>query len=270
MPELEQALLSFGGVIPYLGDFATSTGEQINLPTVNDTNNMGNEIGENQPATEQTIPFGTVASTVGLFTTGYVLAPRTLLRDSAVDLATRIGSLLGERRARLLSKVAINGTQTNQTFDSLVGTATVGATSATAGDIGLPDLTALFGSVDVGYAVDGDFVMERSTQLYLSTLRNGLGAPIFPLDNTGFLTTIFGRPIRVDLNMPVKAPGSKSVLFGNLKKYYYRPVGTMEVQRLEERFAEFNQVAFLGFYSAGGKLVDAGTHPIKALQQKAS
>jgi hypothetical protein len=36
--------------------------------------------------------------------------------------------------------------------------------------------------------------------------------------------------------------------------------------RLDERFAEFLQVAFLAFMRTDGDLLDAGTHPVKGYQ----
>lgn len=270
LPEVELALQAFGGVASHLGDFSTSTGETINYPTNNDTTNMGAEIGENVAATEVDPAFASVASTVGLFTTNSVLVPRTLMRDSAVDVAALVSKLLGTRRARLLSKKIIEGTISNQTFDSLTGVATLGATTTAAGAISLADMANLFGNVDPGYGVNGKFVMHRNTQIYLMTQRNAYGTPIFPLDNDGFLTSLFGRPIVIDMNMPqMTTAGNLPILFGDLTKYLLRPVGTMEVQRLEERYAEFNQVGFLGFWSAGGRLVDAGTHPIQSLKMHA-
>jgi len=37
--------------------------------------------------------------------------------------------------------------------------------------------------------------------------------------------------------------------------------------RLTERYADFNQVGFLAFQRWDGQLIDAGTHPVKYLQQ---
>jgi HK97 family phage major capsid protein len=266
--DLETALQAFGGIAPYLRSRPTSTGEQINWPLLNDVANAGRELGENVDSTETDLTFGTKAMTVGLFTTDMVLIPRTLIRDSVVDLASEVMSALGERRARLLSEKIIGGS-TGTSFDSLLTAATVGATSEAQAAISLPDVANLFGAVDPGYAGFGDFACNRATQIYLTIQRNAYGTPIFPLDQNGLCTNLFGRPVRVDMNLPNIAAGNKALLFGALTKYILRPVGTMEVQRLDERFATANQVAYLGFWAAGGAYINAGTNPIQSLQQHA-
>lgn len=266
-PDLERAILTFGGVAPYLDQLTTDSGEQINWPMNNDTANSGREISENTDATETDITLSTAALTVGLFSTDSVLIPRTLLQDSAFDLASRVTAILGERQARLLSSKIIGGS-TGSSFDSLVSTATVGSTSASPTAIGLTDISTLVGAVDPGYAKDGKFVMNRATQLYLSVQRTN-GLPVFPLDANGLVSKLFGQDIVIDQNMASIGATNITVLFGNLKKYILRKVGTMEVMRLDERYATANQVAFLGFWRAGGKLIDAGTHPIQALKQHA-
>ena len=227
-PLITQAELAFGGVIPFLDQMPTTSGEQINWPLGNDTANMGNEIAENAAAAEQDAVLGTVSLTTSIFTTGMVQIPRTLLRDSAVDMADYIVKLLAVRRARRLAYSVINGTQTTAAFTSLLNSVTLGATTAAPNAIALPDLSELFGGVDPGYALNGTFVMHRNTRIYLACLRNGLGAPIFPLDVDGMLTKIFGKTIVDDQGMPsvaanAPAAAQKLILFGDLKSYIYRP-----------------------------------------------
>ena len=272
-PVLVEAELSFGGVIPYLDQMPTSTGEQLNWPTNNDTTNMGVEIAENVAATDQDLAFASVPLNSGNFNTGLIRVPRTLLRDSLIDLGGIITKAMAIRRARLLALKVINGSNTGS-FASLLSGAVLGATTASANAATLEDLASIFGAVDSGYALNGKFVMHRSYRIYLATLRNDLGAPIFPLDADQMLTKIFGCDIVEDQGMPAcvngkPVAGAKHVIFGDLKSYIFRPVGSLEIMRLEERYAEYNQVAFTGWYSAGGVLVDAGTHPIQVMAQHA-
>ena len=52
--------------------------------------------------------------------------------------------------------------------------------------------------------------------------------------------------------------------------YFIRRVAGVQVLRLVERYADFNQTGFLAFQRWDGQLVDAGTHPIKYFQHAAS
>jgi HK97 family phage major capsid protein len=55
--------------------------------------------------------------------------------------------------------------------------------------------------------------------------------------------------------MPVMAANAKSILFGNFSNYLIRDVTGLAVLRLNERFAENGQVAFVAFERTDGRLV---------------
>jgi HK97 family phage major capsid protein len=64
--------------------------------------------------------------------------------------------------------------------------------------------------------------------------------------------------------MPTAATtGTKAILFGALQKYLIRDVLSVTLLRLDERYADFHQVAFLAFARADGDLLNAGTNPVK-------
>ena len=71
-------------------------------------------------------------------------------------------------------------------------------------------------------------------------------------------------PLQTGASSPVVT--RNTMLFGALSKYHVRRVRALSVLRLSERFADFGQVAFIGFARLDGQLVDAGSHPIAALQ----
>jgi HK97 family phage major capsid protein len=48
-----------------------------------------------------------------------------------------------------------------------------------------------------------------------------------------------------------------------INKYIIRSVKELSIVRLNERFADHGQVAFLGFARYDGNLIDAGTDPVK-------
>jgi predicted phage gp36 major capsid-like protein len=77
---------------------------------------------------------------------------------------------------------------------------------------------------------------------------------------------LLGHPISIDPNMPGMTASQKSILFGDLSTYYIRLVRAPRVLRLEERYADYLQLGFLGFLRADGDLIDGGGS-VKALQQ---
>jgi HK97 family phage major capsid protein len=273
--EIEQAVLTFGGVASSLRLLQTPTGETMDWPLSNDTANSATIITENNAASETDLTLAQTALNVSTLTTGIVLVSNQLLQDfQAADLSAFIQENLVERANRGLSGYIIGGSS-DTNFSALNGV-TVGATSAAPTAIGLPDITNIFGALDPAYASrpSSKWVMHRTTQLYLASLRNAYGTPIFPLDANGMLTKIYGQDIVIDqsmtaltANLPVAA--GKYIVFGDLHKYILRKVNGFEIKRLNERYAEYNQTAFLMFFRAGAKYLDAGTHPIQILQQHA-
>jgi HK97 family phage major capsid protein len=78
--------------------------------------------------------------------------------------------------------------------------------------------------------------------------------------------TIFGSPYTINQDMSSMTISGKSILFGDFSKYWIRDVREFTLLRLDERFAEFLQVAFLAFLRTDGDLINAGTNPIKGYQ----
>jgi HK97 family phage major capsid protein len=67
--------------------------------------------------------------------------------------------------------------------------------------------------------------------------------------------------------MAAPGSGAKKIIFGDLSKYIIRDVRDVTLLRLDEKFADYHQVAFLAFSRHDGDLLDAGTHPVKYMSQ---
>ena len=67
----------------------------------------------------------------------------------------------------------------------------------------------------------------------------------------------------INNDVAVMAANAKSILFGALDKYLIRDTAGITLLRLDERFADFHQVAFLAFSRHDGDLLNAGTNPVK-------
>jgi HK97 family phage major capsid protein len=78
--------------------------------------------------------------------------------------------------------------------------------------------------------------------------------------------TLMGSPYVINQAMSSMTSTGKSILFGDFSKYWIRDVRDFTLLRLDERFAEFLQVAFIAFMRTDGDLLDAGTHPIQGYQ----
>jgi HK97 family phage major capsid protein len=70
--------------------------------------------------------------------------------------------------------------------------------------------------------------------------------------------------------MPTINAANKTILFGAMKKYKLRKVREVQLVRFGERFMTQLAIGFLAFLRVDGNLVDAGTHPIRVLQQSST
>jgi HK97 family phage major capsid protein len=147
------------------------------------------------------------------------------------------------------------------------GTSTTGETTSITYD----DLVELEHSVDPAYRKNARFMMSDAALKVIKKLKDGIGRPLWM---AGLAVkepdTINAYPYVINQDMAVPAASAKTVLFGDFSNYFIRRVAGVQVLRLQERYAELNQVGFLCFQRWDGQLVDAGTHPIKYLQQAAS
>ena len=75
--------------------------------------------------------------------------------------------------------------------------------------------------------------------------------------------TLLGYPVVINQDVASMAASAKSILFGDFSKYIIRDVAGISVVRLQERYADYRQVGFYAFLRTGGRLLDAGTNPVK-------
>jgi HK97 family phage major capsid protein len=187
------------------------------------------------------------------------------------------------RLARGLTRDFTNGNGTNCPrgimLDAVAGPTAVGAyaggnnsnSNNTAwNSYGTTDVLGLVHSVDPLYRINGKFMMHDLTIQVLEQQLDNFGRPLYiPNPQTGKLESLFGYPIVFNQYMPQLNPSPAAVvdglLFGDLKKYVIRKVKDFAVLRLVERAAEQGLVLFIGFARYDGRLIDAGTHPVKYL-----
>lgn len=263
--DVDVALKSFGGILTAASFMSTTTGNKISFPTMDDTNNMGARIDENTSAGASVSPkVGTVPLEAHTYSSKPILVPNQLLQDSAFNLEGYLRDMMVKRISRIANKEFTTGTGTGQPAGILTKS-TVGAT-ALSDAITYDNLIDLKYSVDEEYRLNGSWMLNDNTLKALSKLKDANGSPIWVESlRTGEPSLLLGKPYIVSNEMEDVATGKKSILFGDLKKYLIREVAGSSILRLTERYAEFNQTAFIMFKRLDGKLIDAGTHPVKHL-----
>jgi len=271
VPNLEQALLDFGGVRQVATVLRTATGNDLEWPTVDDTGNSGALIAENVEDSEQDVAVGQKTLNAYKYTSKLVRVSAELLQDSAFNMAMILGSLLGERLARIYNTHQTTGTGSSQP-NGIVTSSTAGKTAAAVAAITADELIDLFHSVDPAYRNDAGFMFHDSVALALRKLKDGDNQYIWqPGLQSGQPDRLLDKPVQINQDMAGTIEASaKTVLFGAFKKYVIREVAVVRLKRLVERYAEYDQEGFVALGRMDGELIDAGTNPVKHLIQAAS
>lgn len=269
VPNIERALLQFAAPRLVIDIMRTATGTDLPWPTVDDTGNEGELIGENTTVDEQNVAFGAIVFGAHKFSSKIVKVPFELIQDSGINLARLLGSLLGERLARKMATEITNGVGDGASPKGLVPASVLGKTTSSGTAITFDEVIDLMDSIDPAYRDNSSFMFHTGISTHLRKLKDGQSRYLWER-NTQISgpDMIFGHPVTINQKMQATvATATKTILFGDFKKYKWREVGSIRMKRLEERFAELDQVAFIGFMRADGNLLDAGTNPLKHMLQ---
>jgi HK97 family phage major capsid protein len=179
------------------------------------------------------------------------------MEDAAFDMNGMVTSILAERLGRITESHYTTGTGSSQPNGVVTASAQgkVGASGQTT-TVTADDLVDLFHSVDPAYREGGAFMAADSTIAAIRKLKTGVSG-----DNTylwqpglraGEPDTLLGRPVIVNQGVPVMAANAKSILFGNFQNYTIRDVRGIRFVRLEERYADADQIGFVVFLRTDG------------------
>lgn len=269
MGRMEEAMKDFSGVLKSRAtQLTTDTGVDIPYPTVNDTSNEGEQVEENAATTDGPEPaFGQLSLKAYLYSSRLVLLPIALIQDTGVDVESLLGRLLAERLGRITNKRWTTGNNANQPQGIVTGS-TLGKQVAGATAVTYDELVDLQVSIDPAYDGNAEWMFHKSTFGALRKLKDSDGRPIWmPAMNSGMAGgapgLLLDKPYVVNQNMAAMASGARSILYGDMSKYMIRRVKNMVLVRLAERYAEKFQVGFFAFMRCDGRVIDAGTNPIK-------
>lgn len=271
---LETAMLHYDVIASLAEVIRTNTGGPMPWPTANDTGNKGEQLGEHKQTNEADPTFALQVWNSYKFSSKAVLVSFELLRDSPFNLATILGDMLGERLGRIKAERFTTGSG-NSTCEGLVTGAVLGKTTAAPTAITSDELLDLQYSVDRAYRDNpgAGYMMHDDVILAVRKLKDSNGLPLWEQSiQAGVPDRLHSKPVYANDEMAdTIAASAVTALYGDYRKYKIREVGQLRVIRLRERYrVEQDADAFLAFVEADGKLLDAGTHPVKKMVQAAS
>ncbi len=271
----ELAFHGSGGVLDLCDLMITDSAEQIPWPFADDTGNVGHQVDEATPENLAGADAEMLVPKLGTFdfTSGFARIAKALLANSPFDIATLLGTALGERIARAIEAKLTAGNRVNTLGGFLVRGAQ-GATAPLAAPVAYASLQKLIWSVINEHRNKGTLVMHDQTLAAFAALTDGENRPLLSIGgNMLQVAKDLTFPYRVSNYLkassdPTLAAGDKLIAFGNFKQMKVRLVRQVRLERFNERFAEFHQAAFMANRSADGDLLrssQTANCPIKTL-----
>ncbi len=272
--ELEIAMLAYGGIREIAETMVTSTGEPMKWPTANDTSNTGELIGENADLASTASVDPTLSSLTWnayKFSSKPVLVSYETLEDSQIDLPSVLGQMLGERLGRVTASYFTTGTGSSQPQGIVTGAA-AGKTAASATAITFDELIQLEHSVDPAYWPDSAYGFHSNVLLAIKLLKDDNGQYLWRRGDTESIPdTVNGKPYVLLQNMASTIEADAVVaIFGQLSKYKIRRVNDIRLYRLSELYRENDNDGFIALVREDGRLLNAGTNPVKKLTMASS
>lgn len=253
----------------------TDNGQDLPIPKTTSHPTAG-IIAEAGTITESDPAFGQVV--LGAFKYGFsVQIASELEQDTGVDLVGYLARIGGEALANGSGLHFVTGDGSNKP-NGVVTAATVGKTGATAvtGAFTAADLIDLYYSVISAYRKRGYWMMGDASLKAARKLRDDSGAAAgtgnflwAPGMVAGEPDTLLGRPVVNDTNVADPAVGAKSVVFGDLSRYFIRDVRGVRVERSADFAFQNDLVTWRFLMRTDGDLIDT-TGAIKVFQGGAS
>ena len=145
-----------------------------------------------------------------------------LLADAFFDLERYLGDELSVSLGQTIAPVLVTGSGT-ATVQGVLNNVTTGITSGTAvsGAPTYANVIGLFGSLPTQYRSNSSWLMNPSTYTALAQLLDGQNRSLLLPSLSGDApTTLLGRPVYLDSNMPATGLSAKSIWFGDMSAFY--------------------------------------------------
>jgi HK97 family phage major capsid protein len=247
----------------------TAAGNPFNIPTLDDTTVTAEAHTEGTQPTDdggKDATFGQKTLNAYAFNTEWVRWSAELNADSVFNMESLLGRLLGERMGRIANAKLTTGSGSSD-VEGIVTNSAAGVTAASATAVTADEIIDLVHSVDPAYrqSPNAAIMMNDSTLKAIRKLKDGNGNYLWQMGDfqIGTPQNILGYPVVVNQDMDSIATAKKTILFGDMSRFYVRKVGQPSIYVARERFAP--DFGILGYIRLDGCLSD--TAAVKHLVQ---
>ncbi|RWP19253.1 MAG: phage major capsid protein [Mesorhizobium sp.] len=248
---------------------STASGNQINLPTVDDTAVPAVKHTEGTALTDDggsDAVFGQKRLDAYMYDTEFVRFSYELAQDSIFNMESLLGGLLGKRLGRIANNELTVGDGAGDP-NGIVTASSLGKTAAAVAAVTYDEIIDLVHSVDPAYRQSPKvrFMFNDLTLGALRKLKDGEGRYIWTMGDVtnGVPGNILGYRYSINQAMANLATGNKTMIFGDFGTYFVRKVGSPVIGVLRERF--WPDLGIAGLIRFDGELGD--TAAVKHLIQ---
>jgi HK97 family phage major capsid protein len=198
---------------------------------------------------------------------GLVLVDRELLEDSAIDVVQLLSNLISDKIAVERDRVVTVGSGGKKPEGFMTNADISTVNSGSSGAFLMDGIFDLVYNLPEQYSDNAQFMCKRLSMGLIRKLKDGQGRYLWePSTQIGTPATLAGYPIRANEHIAAAAAASKSLVFADFKRLYMlvNKAG-LSVQRLDEKYADTDQVGFIFRLRMGGGVVAPWAAKIQVL-----
>lgn len=261
----------------------TDSGGEMGWPNSDGRYEIGEQLDQHVLSASLDPSFGRTPLFVFKYGSKMIRIPFELWQDAGANFPGFVEQRIASRIGRITNKKLTIGTGSAVSTDpnygkepiGIVGAASVGRIGAAGQTMTVTDddLEDLVFAVNEAYRLSPScgWMMHEQTLRSIAKLKDPAGAPLQLVERGADLVQrLKGYPVTINNDMPIMAPGAKSILFGDFSTYVIRDVLGMDIKRLTDSVLVLaGQIGMIGFARTGGAYVDVGG-AIQAYQNAAA
>jgi len=274
--KIVERMVSFGGLAAEVESFSTTTGNNLEYPTLDDTANSGGITAESAAITSGAdLVFGTVAlgaykyTSAGAGSNLPLRVPVELLQDSAFDVQGLVSRAMGTRIARAQAAHWVTGTGVGQPKGLVAASLTADRDLDTADTPDYEDLVDTQDLLDEAYEPNAKWIMRKNTWSQLRLIVDTNGRPIVQDSTTGIsgkpARRLLGSEVILDEAMPLlsAAADTYAIAYGDFREsYVIRRVSNIVVVVNPYSRASNGEVEFTAWERADGNIQNRNSYII--------
>ncbi|MEZ5945210.1 MAG: phage major capsid protein [Planctomycetaceae bacterium] len=239
----------------------TANGQDLPVPTFDDTANTGELLGEGTATTDNNDDPTTGEVVLGAyaFSSKVVRLSVHLVQDSGYPIEDALARALAERLADVQNGYYSTGTGSSQP-KGIVTASTQGKVGASTTAVTYNEVLDLIHSLPRPYRAGAKLMFSDATFLALKKLVDGSGNPLWNAGNiaASIPATLDGIPYIINPKMADMGASAKSILYGDFSFYKIRRVKSAELLRFDDSaFMSKLQVGYMMWVRADGNCTNS-------------